>query len=228
MARLTEYDERQAAGRLRAPITALRWAVHAHLVPRPDSTPTTWTRATVEAMDREMITGSIPAGPISGSQAAHQIAAAIGSPYILGEPCAVKVFTVSQFVRLGHLTDLSGHPEELLLHPGQVAEVCTRPDLAALVAAESPLGPDQAADRLLVRRTDWDHMVRLGWVAPAEWREVRFGTSRAGAVDVPLYRAVDVDALPDAHPEVDWEMLRSVGKGRRSPLASLTAAPAPV
>ncbi len=223
MARLTEYDERQAAGRLRVPITALRWAVHAHLVPRPDATSTTWTRASVEAMDREAITGSIPDGPISGGQAAHQIAAAIGTPYIPGEPCAVKTFTVSQFVRLGHLTDLSGHPEELLLHPDQVADICTRADLAELVAAESPLGPDQAAERLLVRRTDWDHMVRLGWVAPAEWREVRFGTSRKGAVDVPLYRTVDVDGLPGAHPEVDWEMLRSVGKGRRSPLAKFAA-----
>ncbi|MEE1758152.1 hypothetical protein [Streptomyces sp. SP18BB07] len=27
-----------------------------------------------------------------------------------------------------------------------------------------------------------------------------------------------------AHPEVDWEQLRSVGKGRRSPLAALLKA----
>ncbi|MGA5454276.1 hypothetical protein [Streptomyces umbrinus] len=29
-----------------------------------------------------------------------------------------------------------------------------------------------------------------------------------------------VDALPGAHPEVDWEQLRSIGKGRRPPLAA--------
>jgi hypothetical protein len=30
-----------------------------------------------------------------------------------------------------------------------------------------------------------------------------------------------------AHPEVDWEQLRAVEKGQRSPLASLRPAPAP-
>nr|WP_251061555.1 hypothetical protein [Streptomyces sp. ISL-100] len=55
--------------------------------------------------------------------------------------------------------------------------------------------------------------------------EVRFGTSRAGAVDVALYRTADVDALPVARTEVDWDQLRAVEKGRRSPLASLRAEP---
>jgi hypothetical protein len=36
-----------------------------------------------------------------------------------------------------------------------------------------------------------------------------------------LFRTADVDAVPDAHPEVDWEQLRNVGRGRRSPLAAL-------
>ncbi|QIS75577.1 hypothetical protein HB370_00705 [Streptomyces sp. DSM 40868] len=56
--------------------------------------------------------------------------------------------------------------------------------------------------------------------------EVRFGTSRAGAVDVALYTTVSVDASPAAHPEVDWEQLRAVEKGRRSALASLRPEPA--
>lgn len=64
-------------------------------------------------------------------------------------------------------------------------------------------------------------MVKLKWIRAAEWVEVPFGTSRAGAVEVPLYRTADVDALVDAHPEVDREQLRTVGKGRRSPLAAL-------
>ncbi|WP_342593518.1 hypothetical protein [Streptomyces inhibens] len=46
-------------------------------------------------------------------------------------------------------------------------------------------------------------MVRLGWIKAAESIEVRFGTSRAGAVGVPLYRAADIDALPTARTEVD-------------------------
>ncbi|WP_269856982.1 hypothetical protein [Streptomyces sp. RPT161] len=71
-------------------------------------------------------------------------------------------------------------------------------------------------------------MVRLGWIRSPQSIEVRFGTSRAGAVDVPLYRTADVDVLPSARAEVDWEHLRRVGKGRRSPLAALAKAAAPV
>ncbi|UPZ34590.1 hypothetical protein MUK60_42885 (plasmid) [Streptomyces sp. LRE541] len=56
--------------------------------------------------------------------------------------------------------------------------------------------------------------------------EVRFGTSRAGAVDVALYTTASVDGTVPAHPEVDCEQLRTVDKGRRSPLASLHPAPA--
>ncbi|CAL9323938.1 hypothetical protein SUDANB66_06456 (plasmid) [Streptomyces sp. SudanB66_2053] len=57
--------------------------------------------------------------------------------------------------------------------------------------------------------------------------EVRFGTSRAGAVDVALYTTASVDTVVPAHPEVDWDQLRAVENGRRSPLASLGPAPAP-
>jgi len=70
-------------------------------------------------------------------------------------------------------------------------------------------------------------MVRLGWVRSPQSIEVRFGTSRAGAVDVALYTTGSVDAVIPAHPEVDWEQLHAVEKGRRSPLASLRPAPAP-
>ncbi|WP_243741208.1 hypothetical protein [Streptomyces sp. 8K308] len=63
----------------------------------------------------------------------------------------------------------AGDPNGSLLHPGQVDDLCRRGDLAELVAANSPLGPDQAAERLGVRRTDFDHMRRLGWISGV-WR----------------------------------------------------------
>ncbi|MGW9441275.1 hypothetical protein [Streptomyces sp. NPDC055607] len=88
-------------------------------------------------------------------------------------------------------------------------------------AADTPLGPNKAADRLDVRRVEVDWMVKLKWIRATEWAEAQYGTSRAGAVDVPLYRTADADALPHAHPEADWEELRRVEKGRRSPLAAL-------
>ncbi|MFC7883251.1 hypothetical protein ACFUVV_15445 [Streptomyces sp. NPDC057376] len=70
-------------------------------------------------------------------------------------------------------------------------------------------------------------MVRLGRVRSPQSIEVRFGTSRAGAVDVALYTTAPVDAVISNHPEDDWEQLRAVEKGRRSPLASLRQEPAP-
>ncbi|MFF5979329.1 hypothetical protein ACFY78_10810 [Streptomyces olindensis] len=102
-----------------------------------------------------------------------------------------------------------------------------REDSADLVAADTPLGPEQAAARLRVRRADFDHMVRLGWLRPPQSIEVRFGTSRAGAVDLALHTTASVDAVLPAHPEVDWGTTARDGKGRRSPPASLRPAPAP-
>ncbi|MFF8717554.1 hypothetical protein ACF07T_40080 [Streptomyces sp. NPDC015184] len=59
------------------------------------------------------------------------------------------------------------------------------------------------------------------WIRVAEWIEVRFGTSRAGAAFAPLHRTTDVDA----HPEIDREELRQVEEGRRSPLVTLRPKP---
>ncbi|WP_336319746.1 hypothetical protein [Streptomyces lavendofoliae] len=81
----------------------------------------------------------------------------------------------------GLLVDLSANPDGTLHHSDQIAEVCRRENLADLVAADTPLGPEQAAARLRVRRADFDHMVRLGWIRSSQSIEVRFNTSRAGA-----------------------------------------------
>ncbi|MEV4975387.1 hypothetical protein [Streptomyces scopuliridis] len=225
--RRTEYDASQAAKRLKVPVSAFRWARHTGLVPKPDASPSRWSRAAAEAMDAAAIDAAMPAWPILGSAAADRIAAALGTPNTPGEKARVTAFVVRRFVDRGLLVDLSANPDGTLHHPDQVAEVCRREDLADLVAADTPLGPEQSAARLRVRRADFDHMVRLGWVRSPQSIEVRFGTSRAGAVDVALYTTASVDAVVPAHPEVDWEQLRAVEKGRRSPLAALRPAPAP-
>ncbi|MGW0778903.1 hypothetical protein ACWD01_36070 [Streptomyces sp. NPDC002835] len=49
--------------------------------------------------------------------------------------------------------------------------------------------------------------------------EASLGTSRVGAVDVALCTTASVDAVIPARSEVDWEHLRTVEKGRRSPPA---------
>ncbi|MFB6756292.1 hypothetical protein ACFCX6_35840 [Streptomyces sp. NPDC056353] len=225
--RRTEYDASQAAKRLRVPAAAFRWARHTGLIPDPDASSYQWSRAAVEALDADAVRAAMPSPPIGGGAAADRIAEALGTPNVIGEKANVTAFVVRRFVDRGLLVDLSANPEGTLHHPGQVDQVCRREDLADLVAADTPLGPEQAAARLRVRRCEFDHMVRLGWVRSPQSIEVRFGTSRAGAVDVALYTTASVDAVVPAHPEVDWEQLRTVEKGRRSPLASLRPAPAP-
>jgi hypothetical protein len=219
--RRTEYDEGQAAKRLKVPAAAFRWARHTGLIPAPDVSSFQLSRAAVEAMDADAIRAAMPSPPISGGAAADRIAEALGTPNVIGEKANVTAFVVRRFVGRKLLIDLSANPDGTLHHPGQVAEVCAREDLADLVAADTPLGPEQAAARLGVRRVEFDWMVRLGWIRSPQSIEVRFGTSRAGAVDVALYRCADVDALPAAHSEIDWGQLRAVEKGRRSPLAAL-------
>ncbi|MEL5960063.1 hypothetical protein AADR41_35810 [Streptomyces sp. CLV115] len=226
--RRTEYDAGQTAKRLKVPTAAFRWAWHTGLIPAPDASASRWSRAAVEALDAGAIRAAMPSPPISGGAAAERIADALGTPNVISEKASVTAFVVRRFVDRGLLVDLSANPDGTLHHPDQVAEVCRREDLADLVAADTPLGPEQAAARLGVRRADFDHMVRLGWVRSPQSIEVRFGTSRAGAVDVALYTTASVDAVIPAHPEVDWEQLRTVEKGRRSPLAALRPDPAPI
>lgn len=227
--RRTEYDASQAAKRLKVDAAAFRWARHTGLVPAPDVSSFRWSRAAVEALDADAIRAAMPSSPLSGGEAADRITDALCTPNraTYGERAHVTAFVVRRFVDRGLLADLSVNPDGTLHHPDQVAEVCRREDLADLVAADTPLGPEQAAARLRVRRTDFDHMVRLGWVRSPQSIEVRFGSSRAGAVDVALYTTASVDAIVTTHPEVDWEQLRAVEKGRRSPLAALRREPAP-
>jgi hypothetical protein len=169
------------------PAAAFRRAPHTGLIPAPDASSFQWSRAAVEALDADAVRAAMSSPPIGGGAAADRIADALGTPNAVGEKANVTAFVVRRFVDRGLLVDLSANPDGTLHHPGQVAEVCRREDLADLVAADTPLGPEQAAARLRVRRADFDHMVRLGRVRSPQSIEVRFGTSRAGAVDVALY-----------------------------------------
>ncbi|MEU7068468.1 hypothetical protein [Streptomyces sp. NPDC046161] len=173
-------------------------------------------------MDADAIRAGLP-DVLSGHGAADRLAAALGTPNLApGQgPAQVTVFAVREMVKAGFLTDLSGDPAQPALHAEQVAALAARPGLARLLAEAVPLGPDQAAVRLGVRRSTWDHVVRLGWVRQAQEVRVRFGAVRGGTVRIPLYRVDDIDRLPADHPEVDWPALRAVPRGRRSPLASL-------
>ncbi|MGY3676434.1 hypothetical protein [Streptomyces sp. TE33382] len=125
--------------------------------------------------------------------------------------------------KAGLLFSLSADPEQLLFHPGQIATLAARPDPARLLAGAALLGPDQAAARLGVRRTDWDHLNRLDWITPDQEVRVKFGAAQGGTHRIPLYRTDRIDRVPADHPEADWDALRALRKGQRSPLAKLTS-----
>lgn len=218
--RLTHYHEDQLAGRLRLPITVIRSARQAGAIPEP-AEDGRWTRAQVDEMKTRVDEIETAGGsPISGQWACRLLEKRLGL-----EADSVKVFQILRLVDRGLLHQLGSSPEAGTVVSAQlVARAAKHPDIRRMLAEDTPLGPDQAAERLGIRRTDWDHVVRAGWVHPAQWIEVRFGTSKAGAVAVPLYRTVDVDTVPAAHPEVDWDAVRATPRGRRSLLARVPAA----
>ncbi|MGW5421610.1 hypothetical protein [Streptomyces sp. NPDC003943] len=71
----------------------------------------------------------------------------------------VTASAVGHLVRASLLAYLGGDVAYLDVHPDQVAALARRRDLPALLDQHVPLGPDQAAQRLGVRRAD-----RRGWL----------------------------------------------------------------
>lgn len=98
---------------------------------------------------------------------------------------------------------------------GDIAALAADEDLAERLAADRLLGPEQAAQHLEVRRTDFEYAVAAGWLTPTKHIWVQVGRYRETAV--PLYRAGDVDALREL-PWVDWEAVRACRPGEPSPL----------
>jgi hypothetical protein len=220
MAALTHYYESQLAQRLKLPITVVRSAIHAGAIPAPD-TDGRWTREAVDELKTRVGEIETAAGPtLSGQQAGRVLEDRLGL-----ESDTVKVFHILRLVDRGLLHQLASSAEAGTVVAQQLVErAAEHPDIRRFLAEDTPLGPEQAATRLGIRRADWDHVVRAGWAIPSQWISVRFGTSKAGAVDVPLYTTVDVDAVLTEHPEVDWDAVRTTPSGRRSPLAKLATA----
>ncbi|MGW4551958.1 hypothetical protein ACWEN4_37320 [Streptomyces violaceorubidus] len=216
------YDEYGAASRLKVTVAAWRWAVASHLVPAADAGPGRWSRAVVLAVDAEAVRAALR-GPAAAFWAAERLNEALGEPLPFGRP-RVTAAAVGHLVRVGYLTHLGGDADSPDVHPDQVEALARRRDLPALLDRHVPLGPDQSAVRLGVRRVDFDRVVDLGWIAPTGSVEIDY-KRQGGVTRVPLYSAEDVALLPVIRPEVDWRELRTVAPGRRSPLSGLTPAP---
>ncbi|MGE7390864.1 hypothetical protein ACQKM2_35855 [Streptomyces sp. NPDC004126] len=114
---------------------------------------------------------------------------------------------VGHLARAGLLVCLGGDPEFPDVHPDQVATLARRRDLPALLDRHVPLGPDQAAHRLGVRRVDFDAVVCLGWVAPVGSVTVDY-KHHGGVTVVPLHSAEEVALLPVVRLLVDGRCTR--------------------
>lgn len=124
-------------------------------------------------------------------------------------------------IRVGHDRDVE-HGRDGRWSTSAIDAFAADEALCEQVHREQRLGPDQAAEYLEVRRTDFNYVVAAGWVAPVEW--VTSSVTRHKEVDVPLYLVGDLDDLRDI-PGVDWEAVRDVKPGEPSPLRERTALP---
>ncbi|MEU9858779.1 hypothetical protein [Streptomyces sp. NPDC047974] len=212
------YDEQQAASRLRVSVAAWRWAAASRAVPAADAGPGLWSRAVVESTDAEAIRAALP-GPAGAWWAAERLTEALGTPLPRCRP-RVTPAAIGHLARAGLLAHLGGESAYPDVHPDQVAALARRRDLPAILDRHVPLGPDQAAVRLGVRRIDLDHAVRLGWLTPTTTVTIDY-KHHGGVTTVPLYSAEDVALLPVTRPSVDWHALRATPAGHRSPLAAL-------
>ncbi|URZ99469.1 hypothetical protein NCG97_00355 [Streptomyces lydicamycinicus] len=164
---------------------------------------------------------SEPRELVSPWEAGNLLALALGTPNEADRVPAVSGYAVERLIALALLLDLSRDHKYPKLNPDQVAELSARADLPEILAREAPLGPEQAADRLGVRRIEFEWMRRLGWIEPVSYGRVQFGATKAGAAHVPRFSTGHVDDLPQQHPEIDWSALRTLSKGQRSPLAAV-------
>ncbi|MFD4866228.1 hypothetical protein [Streptomyces sp. NPDC058412] len=191
------------------------------LVPAADVGLGRWSRAVVEAADPEAVRAALRG--IEAGVAADRLTEALGVPLPILRP-RVTASAVGHLVKAGLLVYLGGEPQFPVVHPEQVAALCRRRDLPAVLDRHVPLGPDQAAVRLGARRTDFDQVVRLGWLAPIGSVDIDY-KRHGGVTTVPLYDAQEIALLEVVRPCVDWRAVRTARAGRRSPIAALEVSP---
>jgi hypothetical protein len=133
----------------------------------------------------------------------------------------VEPHALPELARQG-LILIVGYYKDRPLYCGRTLEAWPAARLAeieqASVAGEL-LTVDRVVDRLGVRRSDVDALIARGWLRPVDWARGPY-TAKKYRPDVPLYRAGDITGLLTCF-DIDWDAVRAVGKGKRSPLANL-------
>ncbi|MFE6848005.1 hypothetical protein [Streptomyces sp. NPDC057686] len=90
----------------------------------------------------------------------------------------MTVAVIGHFVRVGLLVYLGGEVAFPDVHLEQVAVLARRRDLPALVDQHVPLGPNQAAIHLRVRRRDFDEVVHYKSESTVRARRADLGRMR--------------------------------------------------
>ncbi|WP_272264041.1 hypothetical protein [Streptomyces xanthophaeus] len=167
-------------------------------------------RSVVEAADPEAVRAALR-GPMGAGVAADRLTEALGVLLPILRP-RVTASAVGRLVKAGFLVYLGGDPAFPEVHPDQVAALARRRDLPALLDRHVPLGPDQAAARLGVRRTDFDHL----WRRAAGWRRTAT-TLNHGEVRRPQV----VLRMAEARPAALIKIIPGIaaGRGRDRPQA---------
>ena len=192
-------------------------ALGAGLIPRPDTSRGRWSAAAAEAAITriEEIRAEVGGIPDLG---------AVRTAGLLSERLGVEVTGdgVAELGRRG-LLPVTGDYKGWPLYDGRAIEVFT--DTAAVADANRAgrlRAADESAAYLRIRRSDFGHLVRAGLVTPTDWGHGPFDRRRQ--FSVPLYRTGDLDALASL-PGIDWDAVRAVPAGHRSPLAALPSHP---
>jgi hypothetical protein len=199
-----------------------RWqldrALAASLIPGPDRPRGRWSaEAAGTALTRigeiRAAAGSVPG--LGAVRAAEVLSLRLGA--------VVTGNGVAELARRG-LIPVAGSYKGYPLYDGRALEAFT--DVAAAIEATWAghlRTADESAAYLRIRRSDLDHLVRAGLLAPANWGHGPF--DRRDTFSVPLYRTGDLDDLA-MRTDINWAAVRVVQAGRRSPLAALPTASA--
>lgn len=198
----------------------LRWqlerALDDGLIPQPDRNHGRWSAGVADAaLARiEEITAAAGSIPDCGAvRAAAELTQRLG--------ITVTDRAVAELALQG-LIPTAGAYKGWTLYDGRALEAFADEGAAAAACHAGQLRTaDESALYLLIRRSDFDHLVRAGLLEPSDWAHGPY--DRRNTFSVPLYRTGALDEL-SRRDDIDWETVRSTRKGCRSPLAKLPAA----
>jgi hypothetical protein len=210
------YGPRQLADRLGLAAWQLARALDQGLLP-PPGPDGRWPPPAVEAAAArtDQLRAQVGALPDVGAWRAAEV---LADRFALD----VDAGAVAELARAGLLPQ-AGHYKGNALYDGRALERLGDRAAVQRAARQGRLRTaDEAAAYLGVRRSDLDHLVRAGRLAPATWGRSRWQARRA-APRVALYRTGDLDALA-TDPAIDWPRVRATPPGRPSALARLAPA----